>query len=128
MTVVDIAAHIVRLVSIKPSDPYLITVLDPELFLIVRGDKTDTLFSVFYVLVKPVTAVTVNKNVFIRFIRLKSDQVRILRRVRTETKGKAIVEAALRPTCLNSDTFSKPSFSWKRQLASLSAVMQAMST
>ncbi len=76
-----------------------------------RGDETNTFFGVFHMAVKPVLAVAVNENVFILFIRLKPDQVRILHCVRTETKGKAIVEAALRvfqtETAQGGSTFQK---------------------
>ena len=57
VAVVDIAAHPVKHLPIKPSDPHLVAVCDPELFLIVRGDEADAFFSVFHVAVKPVPAI-----------------------------------------------------------------------
>ena len=96
VAVVDIAAHPVKHLPIKPPDPHLVAVCDPELFLIVRGDEADAFFSVFHVAVKPVPAIAADGQVFLPFAGIQPYQVGILRCVGPEAERKAIVEAALR--------------------------------
>ena len=96
VAVINIAAYSFKVSPIKPPDPYLVAVRNSELFLIVRGNEADALFSLFHVAVQPVPAVAVDEQVFLPLVGLQPYQVGILRRVRPEAERKAVVKAALR--------------------------------
>ena len=82
--------------TVKPPDPYLVTVLDPELLLVMWSNEADALFSLFHMAVQPVPPITVDEQVFLPLIGIQLYKVRILRCIRPETKRKSVIKAAIR--------------------------------
>ena len=96
MVFVNVAAHAVNGSPIISPDPHHVAVLDPEFLLVAWGNETDAFSGLFHVAIKPVPAVAVDEQIFLPLVGVQADQIRILRRVRTKTKGKALIKAALR--------------------------------